>query len=173
MHAICRFSLTLLSRNTGDVTWATTQKNCTCKNELSYSTGAFAQYDRDYLFFLHSRKVFLPSQTVWALNRLHSDWRVNNVQNDTNRFCLDVARYPWTQVHVYKVIRSKSSYTPSCKTGISYTSESGRKPCQVCKNFLSAPHTHVRFLIIDEDKLMVERKNITACKNKLSNFLPM
>ena len=33
---------------------------------------------------------------------------------------------------------SKSSYIPSCKTGISYTSENGRKPCQVCKKELSS-----------------------------------
>ena len=28
----------------------------------------------------------------------------------------------------------KSSYIPSCKTGISYTSENGGKPCRACKN---------------------------------------
>ena len=39
-----------------------TKKNSTCKNEWSYSISAFAQYDQDHCFFLHSRTVFYLSE---------------------------------------------------------------------------------------------------------------
>ena len=104
-------------------------KNGLCKNEWSYSSGAFAQFDR----VLHSMKVLSPWWTASSLNRLHSDWRVNNVQNDTNRFGLDVAQYPWTRAGAH-VLSHKSRgqsrlIPPRVRREFSYTSENGGKPC--------------------------------------------
>ena len=88
-------------------------------------------------FYIQGRNFYLSEQHGFWINCILTE-RVNNVQNDTNRFCLDVAHCPWTQVHVYYVTWSKSSYTPSCKMGISYTSEAGGKPCRECKRKLSS-----------------------------------
>ena len=123
MHAICSFFLDVAQQKHR---WATTQKTVLAKtNEVTPQAPLHSVIGTIVSFYVQRRCFYLSKQLGFWIDCILTE-RVNNVQNDTNRFCLDVAQYPWTHDQSHLI-------PPRVRQEFLKPVKRSKKPCRVCK----------------------------------------